>query len=53
MNTLDQIKASAYMIGTYMKDDPDFLEGVEEGDIVICMKPTKENIELAKKLYKN
>jgi len=43
-------KPKAYMIGKYMKDDPGFFEGVAEGDVVIAMKPTPENFELAKQL---
>jgi hypothetical protein len=41
----------AYMIATYYDNDPDFLDGVVMGDLVICMKPTEENIALAKTLY--
>ncbi len=41
-----------YFVGIYSKDDPDFLDGIEEGDIVMVFKKTPENIENAKKMFR-
>jgi NACalpha-BTF3-like transcription factor len=46
------MKESAYIVGKYYKND-DHFQGVEEGDIYLVMKPTKENMELAIKLLHN
>ena len=46
-------KCAAYFIGKWRRDDDEFMDGIDEGDLIIAMRRNDENIVLAQYLFSN